>query len=225
MNIEGLRDKIVGQLYDKGIVKSIPDLYKLTAKDLEGLEGFKDKKISNIIASIEKSKSCDLAPFIDALSIDGVGQKTSKDLAKKYKNLKALISATYDDLITQKDIGGVTAQNIVDFFKDKGNIELIDSLQKLGVKINEIESKEVDPNNFFYQKKFVLTGSLQNFTRSNATKIIEDFGGEVASSVSKNTDCVIFGSEAGSKLDKAIALNVKTIDEKEFTQILSDLKK
>lgn len=225
MNIEGLRDKIIGQLYDKGIVKSIPDLYKLTVKDLEGLEGFKDKKISNIIASIEKSKSCDLAPFIDALSIDGVGQKTSKDLAKKYKNLKAIMSATYEDLITQKDIGGVTAQNIVDFFKNKDNIEMIETLQNLGVKINEIESKEVDPNNFFYQKKFVLTGSLQNFTRSNATKIIEDFGGEVASSVSKNTDCVIYGSEAGSKLDKAIALNVKTIDEKEFTRILSDLEK
>ena len=224
MNIEGLRDKIVGQLYDKGIVQSIPDLYKLTSQDFEGLEGFKDKKISNILTSIEKSKVCDLAPFIDALSIDGVGQKTSKDLAKKYKNLKSLMSATYEDLITQKDIGFVTAQNIVDFFKDENNIKLIQNLQDLGVKINELESNNIDQSNFFYQKKFVLTGTLSNYSRSEATKVIESFGGEVSSSVSKNTDCVIFGTEAGSKLDKAIALGVKTIDEKEFQEILDSLK-
>ncbi len=225
MNIEGLRDKIVGQLFDKGLVKAIPDLYRLTAKDFEGLEGFKDKKISNILSSIEKSKTCDLAPFIDALSIDGVGQKTSKDLAKKYKNLPSLMSATYDDLITQKDIGLVTAQNIVDFFNNENNVKMIETLQNLGVKIKEIESREVDPNNFFYQKKFVLTGTLANYSRSDATKIIESFGGEVSSSVSKNTFCVVFGTEAGSKLDKALALGVKTLDEDAFQKIINDINK
>ena len=225
MNIEGLGDKILGQLYDNGIVKSIPDLYRLTYQDLEGLEGFKDKKIKNILSSIEKSKTCDLAPFIDALSIDGVGQKTSKDLAKRYKSLEGLTSATYDDLVNQKDIGSVTAQNIVEFFRDENNIKMIQRLLDLGVKINKIETKEIDTNNFFYQKKFVLTGTLENYSRADATKIIESFGGEVASSVSKNTSCVIFGTEAGSKLDKALALGVKTLDEKEFQNILVSLEK
>ena len=221
MNIEGLRDKIVAQLYDSGIVKSIADLYRLQKTDLEGLEGFKDKKIGNIISSIERSKNPDFASFIDAISIDGVGTKTAKDLARRFGTLHNLKHAKKEELLSIKDIGGVIADNIIHYFEDEQNLNMIDELFMLGIKIKEIEYKPVDTSNFFYGKKFVLTGTLEHYKRDDASKIIEENGGSVSSSVSKNTDYVLYGLEAGSKLDKAQALGVKLMTEEEFISLIN----
>ena len=216
MNIEGVRDKIAAQLYDECGVRSVGDIYLLTREKLEKLEGFKDKKIDNLLRNIEKSKTCDLANFLDAISIDGVGEKTSKDLAKRFETLDNLMNATYDDLTQIDDIGDVTATNIVEFFRDENNKKEIENLLARGVKINIPEKKNIDTTNFFFGKKVVLTGSLANFSRAQASKIIEDLGGTVAGSVSKNTDVVLVGEDAGSKLAKAQALGIKTITEDEF---------
>jgi len=221
MNIEGLRDKIVAQLYDSGIVKSIADLYRLQKTDLEGLEGFKDKKIGNIISSIERSKNPDFASFIDAISIDGVGTKTAKDLARRFGTLHNLKHAKKEELLSIKDIGGVIADNIIHYFEDEQNLNMIDELFMLGIRIKEIEYKPVDTSNFFYGKKFVLTGTLEHYKRDDASKIIEENGGSVSSSVSKNTDYVLYGVEAGSKLDKAQALGVKLMTEEEFISLIN----
>ncbi len=220
MNIEGLSEKIISLLFSLGKLRTYQDFYKLNRSDFEGLEGFKDKKINNILSSIEKSKSCKLNNFIDSLSINGVGEKTSKDLVKKYKTLNNLMAANYEDLVNIKDVGEITAKNIIDFFSNEKNKSEINALLGLGVRIQEEKEIEVDKTNFFYNKKFVLTGTLQNYTRSNATKLIEDRGGVVSNSVSKNTDCVIFGVEAGSKLERAKELNVLIINESEFESYL-----
>ena len=225
MNIEGLSDKIIALLYDKNIIKNFSDFYKLTESDFDGLEGFQDKKIGNILRSIEKSKTCELSNFLNGLSIEGVGDKTARDLAKHFKTLNNVMYASYQDLINIRDIGEVTAKNIVDFFSKEENVNEINSLLSLNVKVGSEKTEDVDQNNFFYNKKFVLTGSLQSFTREEASRLIESFGGMTSSSVSKNTDYVLFGENAGSKLDKARALNVKTISEEEFKNILNEMKK
>ena len=199
MNIEGLSDKIIALLYDKNIIKNFSDFYKLTESDFDGLEGFQDKKIGNILRSVEKSKTCALSNFLNGLSIEGVGDKTARDLAKHFKTLNNVMYASYQDLINIRDIGEVTAKNIVDFFSKEENVNEINSLLSLNVKVGSEKTEDVDQNNFFYNKKFVLTGSLQSFTREEASRLIESFGGMTSSSVSKNTDYVLFGENAGSK--------------------------
>ncbi len=216
MNIEGVRDKTSAQLYDDCGVRKISDIYLLTREKLEKLEGFKDKKIENLLSSIEKSKNCELANFLDAISIDGVGEKTSKDLAKKFETLDNVMRATYEELVAIDDIGPIIAKNIVSYFADQNNLDEIKNLLQRGIKIKVPEKKVVDTSNFFYGKKVVLTGSLADFTRPQATKIIEDLGGSVSGSVSKNTDVVLVGEDAGSKLAKAQALGIKIINEQEF---------
>ena len=220
MNIEGIRDKISAQLYDDCEIRNVSDIYLLTREKLEKLEGFKDKKIDKLLTNVEKSKSCNLSNFLDAISIDGVGEKTSKDLAKRFETLDNLKSASYDDLIQVEDIGDVTATSIVDYFKDKNNLKEIQNLLDRGVKINIPQKKNIDKNNFFFGKKIVLTGSLANFTRAEATKIIEDLGGSVSGSVSKNTDAVLVGEDTGSKLAKAQMLGIRIISENEFKTLI-----
>lgn len=216
MDIEGLSDKIVQVLYECCDVKSFSDLYLLKEVDLEGMEGFKEKKISNLLMSIEKSKDCKLKNFINALAIENVGDKTSKDLAKKFGTLENIMSATFEELIEVKDIGDTTAQSLVNFFKDEKNKIEIEKLKSLGVKIYEQEKVKVDKENFFYNKKVVLTGTLEKYKREQATAIIESLGGNVVSNVSKNTDFVLAGADAGSKLEKAKQLGVFILSEKEF---------
>lgn len=220
MNIEGLSEKIIKVLYDNCGVRTFSNLYTLTYKNFENLEGFKDKKITNILNSINKSKTCKLSNFLDSLSIDGVGEKTSKDLAKKYKTLNNLKNCTIEDLLNIKDIGEVIARNIYNYFNKEQNLKEIDDLVKLGIQIEEIENKTIDESNPFFNKKVVLTGALENYTRSDATKIIEDMGGEVVSSVSKNTNFVLVGSDAGSKLEKAKQLNIPLLSEEDFNKII-----
>lgn len=213
MNIEGLDDKTLFHLKDKGFVKTPSDLYKLTAEQLQMLPNFKEKKIGNLLTSIEKSKNCELNCFLDALGIDNVGEKTSKDLAKKFKTLQGVMDATKDDLIEMQDVGEIIANSITEFFIDKQNQKEISALLNNGININQIETFTINSDNPFYNKKVVLTGSLPTLTRDEATRLIEKLGGSTAGSVSKNTDLVLAGDDAGSKLTKAQELNIKIISE------------
>ena len=221
MNIEGLSDKIVKTLYDNCGVKKFSDLYKLKKENLINLEGFKDKKINNLLTNIENSKTPNLNNFIDAIGIDGVGEKTSKDLAKRFGTLQNIISASVDDLLKVQDIGEIMAQSIYGYFKNQNNLNELETLFSLGVNVKEKEIVKVSEDSAFLNKKVVLTGTLEKYKRSEASAIIESLGGEVVSSVSKNTDMVLAGSDAGSKLTKAQALGVKVITEQEFETLIN----
>lgn len=221
MNIEGLSEKTVGQFYDQLGVRNLSDIYSIKKEDLLRLDLFKDKKADNVIKSIAKSKDVELARFLFALGIGEVGNKTAKDLASNFGSLEKIKSLSLEELSSVKDIGNVIAGNIVDFFKDEDNLKEIDKLIESGVKIEE-KSKKIIKNANFEGKTFVLTGTLEGFTRTQAQELIEERGGKTSSSVSKNTDFVLAGSEAGSKLAKAEALGVKVISEKDFLEMLGD---
>lgn len=221
MNIEGVSEMTCSVLYDVYGVRRCSDLYKLDYQNILSLEGFKEKRARNFMDSIEKSKNCSLENFIFALSIDGIGKKTAKDLAKHFKSLDNLKNATYFDLVSMSEIGEVLALNVTEFFSDEYNTEEIDRLLSAGIKPSFSENVTGDA---FSGLKVVLTGTLENYKRSEAQKIIESLGGEVMSSVSKLTNLVVAGEDAGSKLDKARALNVKVINESQFIQMISDGK-
>lgn len=215
MNIEGLSGKTIDRLYFDIGVRSFSDLYKLTAGDLAKLEGFKDKKISNTLTSLEKSKNVRLANFIYSLGVDGVGKKTASNLAKHFKTIDNLMNASVEDLVKLPDIAVITATDIHHFFNNAYNRDEIDKMFKIGLKIVE-NTSSTSENAFFAGKKIVLTGTLADFTRSAAASLIEERGGEIMSSVSALTDMVLAGENAGSKLDKAKKLGIKIIDETEF---------
>ncbi|MBP5372905.1 MAG: NAD-dependent DNA ligase LigA, partial [Clostridia bacterium] len=218
MNIDGVSEMTAAQLYDELDVRKFSDLYKLKREQLLGLDGFKDRKTDNFIAAVEKSKKCSLENFIFALGIDGIGKKTAIDLAKKYKDVRALINANYFDLVSLNEIGEVLANNVVAYFSDEENLAEIDRLLSFGV-TPEYASETVSEK--FKGERVVLTGTLENYKRSEAQKLIEQNGGEVLSSVSKLTTLVLAGENAGSKLDKARSLGIKIIDEIEFINILN----
>ncbi len=218
MNIEGLSDKTIEVLHKECGVNTVADLYKLQPSDMQGLEGFKDKKITNLLQSIDKSKTPTLAHFICALSIPGVGKKASADLAKKFGSLDALRGATVEELARLQDIGQITANNIVEYFASPKSIQLIQELFGAGV---VIQKGAVVQKSAFSNLKVVLTGSLTNFGRSELTDKLTSLGADVVSSVSKNTDLVIAGESAGSKLDKAKAFGIKIIDENQLLEMLN----
>ncbi len=218
MNIEGFSEKTACALFDKFGITRFHSLYELTESQLLKLEGFKDKKVKNFISSIEKSKKAELANFIFALGIDGVGKKTAKDLAKRFGTLQALASATQAELSAVSDIGEVIASDVAAFFADEDNKEEINALLSHGI---ELYYKDETKGDAFAGEKVVLTGTLTEFKRSEAQKIIESLGGECMSSVSAKTTLVIAGDSAGSKLDKARALGIKVIDEAEFKAMLN----
>ena len=217
VNVDGFSEKTAEILYDKFGARNFSDLYTLDRNALLKLDGFKDKKADNLLAAIEKSKKVPLSNFIFALGIDGVGKKTAKDLAKTYKTLDEFYSATKEDFNAQSDIGEVTAQSLYDYFHNRDNIAEIEKLKTLGVEILAEESK----SGSFSGQKVVLTGSLTDFTRGEAAKLIEERGGEVLSSVTKTTTLVVAGEAAGSKLEKAKSLGIKIIDEEEFKGLLN----
>lgn len=219
MNIEGISGKTIGLLRKKLNVKSVVDLYKLTKDDLLTLEKFGDKKAQNLLNQIENSKKAKFANFIFALGINGVGEKTAKDLAKNFPTLQNLMKASLEDLVMIDEIGDVIAQNIFQFFNDKMQIELINNLIDVGVQI-EYPNLEITENLAFTGKTIVLTGDLENFTRSELTAKLEQFGAKVTSSVSKKTDLVIVGENAGSKLNKAKDLGVNIMYESELLKKL-----
>lgn len=218
MNIEGLSDKTIEAFYEKLGVRELGDLYKIKKSQLLTLEKFKDKKADNVLSSLAKSKNVDLAKFIFSLGIEEVGQKTAKDLAKHFKTLDSLEQATQEQLLELEDIGPVIANNIAMFFQDKNNLKEIADLLSQGIKIQE--KKHESASQIFSGKTFVLTGALSK-PRKEVEALIESHGGKCSSSVSKKTDYVLVGEEAGSKLDKAKELGVKVLDEKQFLEMIN----
>lgn len=216
MDIEGVSQKTAEQLYDTIGVRNPTELYSLTADDLGKLEGFKDKKISNFLKAVEKSKSADLAHFINALGIDNVGRKTARDLAEHFGSIDALAASSADELVAVPDIGDIVAQSIIDFFSR--HREVTEKFKQIGI---DPKQEKIAAGGALAGLKFVLTGTLPTLTRDEARAKIEAAGGSVMSSVSKLTDIVLAGESAGSKLDKARALGKKIIDESEFLNMLN----
>ena len=210
-DIEGISDKTVYQLMKLGVT-SVADLYDLTKEQLLRLEGFKEKKAQNILDALEKSKSVGLAQFIYALGLDNVGVVTARDLAAKFGSVEALRQATQQQLTEIEGVGEVVAEGIVQYFSEKQNLDIIAKLRDAGID----PQLQKAATGVFSGKKVVLTGKLLNYTREEASKIIQNLGGEVSSSVSKTVNLVLAGEDAGSKLDKARALGIEIIDEEAF---------
>ncbi len=219
MNIDGLGYKIVEQLIEKGLIENISDIYFLTLENIASLKKNGTKFASNLIEAIENSKQNDLYRLITALGIRHVGVKAAKILAKRYKTIDNLMNASLESLSMVEDVGEITADSIYTFFKNEQTIDLIQKLKTAGVNMTSIEDENVD--NRFENKVFVLTGSLENYTRDEASNIIEKFGGKVSSSVSKKTNYVLAGEEAGSKLTKAQSLGITIITEEEFEKMIN----
>ena len=218
VNVEGFSEMTASQLYDDLGVTKFSDLYKLTVEDLLKLEGFKQKKAEKMILAMQNSKTPELKSFIFALGIEGVGKKTAKDLADEFGSVENLASASEERLLQIPEVGEIIAKDIADYFLDEENASELNELFALGVKpYAEVKNLE----GAFAGQKIVLTGTLAEFTRSQASKIIEDNGGEVLSSVSKATTMVLAGESAGSKLDKARKLGIKIIDEDEFKRLIN----
>ena len=219
MDIEGLGPALVEKFLENNLIKSVSDLYTLKAEDISVLDKLGEKSAENLISAIEKSKSNDVSKLIFALGIRHVGARNAKILAMHFKNLDALIKADEESISAVDEIGEVIAKSIINFFAEPQNMEIIENLRSCGVNFicNEVMGEGV-----FNGKTFVLTGTLPTLTRSEASKIITDNGGKVSSSVSKKTDYVLAGEEAGSKLDKANALGVTVISEEDLRKMLSD---
>ena len=221
MNIDGLGERIIEDFYNMGIIDSIEDIYNLYTKkkELIELEGFGEKSVNNLIESIENSKKNSLERLIFALGIKGIGEKNAKLLAKRYKNINVLSKVSIDELNSIKDIGPILAQNIVDYFENEQNQELINNLIKLGINVDYI-GEEVNENENFKDKKFVVTGTLKNYGRDEIKNLIEQNGGTTSESVSKKTNVVIVGENPGSKYDKAKELNITIWDEEKLESML-----
>lgn len=219
MNIAGFSEKTAEQLFEKLGIKSIADLYRINKEELLTLEKFGDKKADNLLKALENSKDCDLAAFIYGLSIANVGKKTAKDLAKKFKTLEKIETATFEELVEVQDIGDIVAKAIVEFFSLEKSKEIISELLKLGIKPREAEAVEVKENPFS-GKTVVVTGTLKEYSRTSIKEKLESLGAKVAGSVSKKTDYVLAGEEAGSKYTKAVELGVKILSEEEFKNML-----
>jgi DNA ligase (NAD+) len=219
MRIEGLGESLVDQFVQSGKVHDAGDLYSLTLEDIAGLERMATKSASNLMAQIEASKERDLPNLIYALGLRHVGDRTATTLAKQFGSLEKLSKATVAELDDVPEIGLTVAQSVRDWFDDEGNLELCRRLTLAGVR-TEMRKASGPSDDRFAGKVFVLTGTLEGYTRDEAKAEIESRGGRVASSVSKKTDYVVAGEEAGSKLDKATALGVKVVDEETFKKML-----
>lgn len=216
MDIDGFSEKTAEQFYNELHMTSPVDLMRLKKEDVVGLERFGDKKADNLIAAIAASKDTTMDRLLFALGIDGIGKKTAKDLAARFGTFEALEKADRDALTAVDGIGEILADNIVSYFADEDNLRLIADLFASGVNVREAEKK----SGVFEGMRVVLTGSLPTYKRGEATALIEENGGEVASSVSKTVDLVLAGSDAGSKLEKAQKLGIRIIDEEEFKRML-----
>ena len=220
MNIAGFSEKTAEALFEKLNIKSISDLYKLNKEDLLTLDKFGDKKAQNLLDAIEKSKDCELHAFIYALGIPNVGVKTAKDLVNRFKSIDGLKNAKFEELVEVNDVGDTVAQCVLEFFREEKVIETIDELLALGVS-PKYEEKEIIES-VFEGKTVVVTGTLNNYTRGSIKEKLEGFGAKVSGSVSKKTDYVLAGEEAGSKLTKARDLGVKVISEEDFEKMIGE---
>ena len=217
MNIDGLGDALVNQLTDRGMVRNVADIYKLTKTDLLKLERMGDKSAQNVLDEIEDSKKLPLERVIYGLGIRFVGERTAQFLAEHFGSMDALINASEQELLEVNEVGPRIAESIAQFFREPRNRELIKQLREAGLKFT---GKKKERGTKLAGKTFVLTGTLAHYTRDEAKKMIEDAGGKVTGSVSKKTDYVVAGADAGSKLDKAKELGVKVIDEKGMAELL-----
>lgn len=218
MNIDGLGEAIIEQLLDRKLIENIADIYYLKLEDIASLKKDGKKFAQNLIDSINKSKENDLDKLICGLGIKNVGSKLAKVLAKKFRNIDNLMNASIINLNSIDEIGEIIANNIYEFFNQNQTIDLIDKLKQAEVNMNYLKEETNDER--FYGKVFVLTGTLEKYTRDEASEIIENLGGKTSSSVSKKTDFVLAGEDAGSKLIKANELGVKVITENDFEYMI-----
>ena len=219
MNIDGLGDRLMEDLYNFKFISTIPDIYRLSSKkdDLTKLEGYGEKSVTNLLNAIEVSKSNSLERLLFGLGIKNVGKEKAKILAKTYKNMDNLSKATYDELIEISDIGPIISKNIVDYFSEENNLKIIEELKGLGLNMKYI-GEELNIKEDFQDKSFVLTGTLTKLARDEAKTLIENAGGKTIGSVSKKTYAVIVGDNPGSKYDKAKELNIPIWTEEEFLE-------
>ena len=223
MNIEGLGDRVLEDLYNYHYVSDIPDIYELEShrKELLELEGYGNKKVDNLFASINNSKNNSLEKLLFGLGIKQVGSKMAKTLARTYKTLDNLSNATYEELVEIPDVGEIIAKSIIDYFNDEDNKNMIDRLKKYGINMDYTSGEEVVVDENFNGKTFVLTGTLNQITRDKASEIIENKGGKVTSSVTKKTSVVVVGDNPGSKYDKAVSLNLEIWNEEKFMDLIN----
>ena len=220
MNIEGFSEKTAEQLFEKLDIRSISDLYKLKKEELLTLDKFGERKAQKLLDAIEKSKECELFAFIYALGIPNVGVKTAKDLVARFKLLDGLKKATFEELVSVQDVGDIVAKCILEFFKEEKVIKTIDELLEVGVNPHYEEIEIIESP--FEGKTIVVTGTLKNYSRSSIKEKLEHLGAKVSGSVSKKTDYLIAGEEAGSKLAKAIDLGVRVLSEDDFENMIGE---
>ena len=224
MNIDGLGDEIIEDFYNEGFIRTIPDFYHLNdhKEDIIELEGYGLKKVTNLLLAIEESKQNSVERLIFGLGIPGIGAKNAKLLASIFKDIHTLSNATYEDLVSIRDIGDILAKNIVNYFANPANITLINTLEDMGVNMKYLGA-EVKSNENFTDKKFVITGTLEFMSREEAKALIESYGGKCIDSVSKKTDVVIVGDAPGSKYTKAQELGITIWNEEKFKEIVDSL--
>lgn len=217
MDIDGLGEKLVEQLFNKGYIKNLGDVYFLTMEQLTGLDRMAEKSSQNLLSALEKSKSTQLDRFLYSLGIREVGESTARALARHFGALDKIKNASVDELLAVQDVGPIVANHIHDFFTEKHNLEVIQRLIKKGVHWPDVEIKKKQPLN---GKTFVLTGTLSSMTRDEAKEKLISLGAKVSGSVSKNTDYVITGESPGSKYEKAVELGVDVMEENQFLDLL-----
>ena len=222
MDIEGLGEKVAEEFFAEGFFHDIAGIYSLFEyrDEVINLEGWKEKSIDNLLQAIEKSKENSLERVLFGLGIKEVGEKMAKTLARKYQNIDNLMAASEEELLEISDVGPILAKSLVNWFANEKNIELINKLKEVGVNFEYKGSTTKAANSYFSGKTVVLTGTLSSMGRKEATSKLEDLGAKVTGSVSKATDIVIAGVEAGSKLDKAHALGITVLNEDEFLALL-----
>ena len=218
MNIEGLGEKVIKQLYDKGFIHNIADIYSLKVEDIASLKKDGKKFAEKLINSINRSKQNNLDRLITALGIEQVGTKSAKILAKRFKTMDNLSKANFGTLTFVEEIGQITANSVREFFMQEQTKDLLKKLKAAGVNMKELDNESGD--NRFLGKTFVLTGTLEKYTRDEASEIIEKFGGKTSGSVSKKTSYVLAGEDAGSKLTKAQSLGITVITEAQFEEMI-----
>lgn len=224
MDIEGMGEKVVQEFFDLRIIENITDIYDIWEHrdEIIAMDGWSHKSIDNLLAAIEKSKKNSLERLLVGLGIKEVGTKMAKVLARRFGNLDALMAVSEEELLNINDVGEVVAKSICSYFKDERNIEIINKLKALNLNMEYLGQNKIEEGSFFFNKKVVLTGTLSKYGRKEATEILENLGAHVSGSVSKVTDIVIAGEEAGSKLDKAQKLGIKVMDEEEFLSHLNE---
>jgi DNA ligase (NAD+) len=219
MEIEGLGEELVEQLVEKGLARDIADIYYLKVEQLAALDRMAEKSARNLIDQIEASKKADLARLLNGLNIRHVGARKARVLADQFGSIEALKAASKEQLENTFEIGAIVASSVYEWFHNKENLELLDRLKAAGVNLQQAQDQKMAK--IFAGKQFVLTGKLANLSREEAQKLIEERGGRVNSSVSKKTDYVVAGSDAGSKLERAQELGITVIDEDGLKKLMA----